>query len=423
MLNKTYKTSIKLLCLLPGLALSTVAMANPAPIIMSYWENWATYQHFPMPGDTQGSKNKVLTEQLAAMNALAYAFFTVGNDGSIQFFDTWSDLAPNSEQDRRFCNASPNSCVNFPQNAGLGNFSAFTKTEIKHHFISVGGGGNDKAFEIAMDHPEQFVSSLKTLVEHYNIDALDIDYEPERGVPKAYIPRFIAITEQIKTALPSLIVSYAISSNSNNINRFGTDNWKKLEKNLDYISIMGYDMHGTFDRGAPYTALHSALMTEHADGSIENSLKALNKAGIPNEKVILGMPLYGRGVGGVSEDGLHQIFTAGYRGDLDSNKCSTELNANNICSGMIQYKTLVDRNARPVEVKVGNQLAGVYTYDAAKGIFISYDNHDSAAAKAEYAQKNQLAGVMFWALRFDKPVNDPQSILGAVAKVYGLTKS
>lgn len=419
MLNNVYKTITIILGIMPCLILSSIVTATPEPIVMSYWENWATYQHYPMPNNAHGSKNTALTDQIKNINALAYTFLIVGNDGSLQFSDTWSDLDPNSEQDKNFCTASPSSCIDFPQKAGLGNFDAFTKTAIKHHFISVGGAGQDRAFEKALEHPDKFVSSLKALVETYPIDALDIDYEPEKGVPTAYVQRFIALTDQIKAALPSITLSYAIIANKHNIEKFGAENWKKLGNNLNYISIMGYDMHGAFERDNPHTALHSALMTQDEGHSIESTLQALNKVGISNDKIILGMPLYGRAVGGVTSDGIGQVFTQGVKGDMDPDNCSIQLNAKNLCGGNFQYKTLVNQSYAPVPVTVGHQITGAYSYNANTKVFVSFDSPESAAAKAQYAINNHLAGVMFWALRFDKPVNDPQSILAAVTKVYG----
>lgn len=400
------------------LALMPVAEVLAEPIIMGYWENWATYVNFPMPNNAKQSKNAVLSDQMAHLNALAYAFLEVAEDGAIQFADVWSDLDPNSLQDKQYCQAFPSGCEGFPANASLGNFAAFSKAPVKHHVISVGGGGYDRVVERAFDHPDRFVASLKALMAIYQIDALDIDYEPPQGMTLANAPKMIELTRKIKEAAPALIVSYAISANRYNIERLGADTWKKLGANINYISIMGYDIHGSFDANYPYTALHSALVSQSDNGSVEITLKALVKAGIAKNKIILGMPLYGRAVAGVKEQGLGQIFTHAIKGDLDGNHCSTRLGSKNLCSGVTQYKTLVDQGVIAIPVMVAGQLAGVYAYQDDKKVFISFDNPDSAAAKAQYAINNQLAGVMFWALRYDTPVKDSRSVLAAVAKVY-----
>lgn len=403
-----------------GFFCSTAMASESGPIVMGYWENWGTYQNFPMSGNAQNSNNATLNGQMTGLNAIAYAFLEVNTSGVIKFSDVWSDLNPNSPQDVSFCGASPQSCEGFPSNSGLGNFTAFTKSPVTHHVISVGGAGHDDAWENAFSHPDQFVSSLKTMVDIYKVDWLDIDYEPVGGVPAQNIQRFINLVNKIKQTIPNLNLSYTIPANANSVASFGSANWQNLTKNLNYVSIMGYDLHGAFDTSNPYTALHSALYADANDFSVDSTVKALNQAGVANGKLILGMPMYARAVGGVAASGLGQVFTESVQGDLDDAGCSTNLYAGNVCSGMIQYKIVADQHYTDVPVTVSGKIAGVYAYDASKKRFLSYDNAQSATAKAQYALDNKMAGVMFWALRFDKPVTDSQSILGAVDKVFGI---
>lgn len=426
-LSSTIKqgVNIGLVSLLTGFALPVMAQEvkiNQAPIVMGYWENWGTYANFPIPNNAQNSTNPVLSGQLTGLTALAYAFLEVTSDGSIQFSDAWSDLNPNNPQDKNFCNLSPQSCPNFPKNAGLGNFSAFVNTSVAHHVISIGGAGHDQSWENAFNHPVQFAISLKQLVTTYkNIDWIDIDYEPVGGVPSQNILSLINLTSKIKAALPNIIISYTIPANADSIKNFGQANWQRLMNAVDYISVMGYDLHGAFDSSNPYTDLHSALYSSNNNFSTDSAIKALTSVGVSNNKIILGMPMYGRAVGGVQVSGLGQTFIESVKGDLDDANCSLNLHAGNVCSGMIQYKTLVDQKYTAVPAMINGKLSGVYAYDAKQKVFVSYDNTESAKAKAQYAVDNKLAGVMFWAIRFDKPVEDAQSILASVDKVYGIT--
>nr|MDQ2994294.1 glycoside hydrolase family 18 protein [Pseudomonadota bacterium] len=378
-----------------ALFLSMPVMAAAEPIVMGYWENWATYNDYPMPDNANGSINEALRDQFNSINTLAYAFIVTAEDGSVQFSDVWSDLDPNNKLDKEFCQASPASCPGFPANAGHGNFGAFTKANVKHHVISIGGADNDSAWETAFTHQEKFLSTLKLMVETYNIDWIDIDYEPVAGMSKTQTKNLIELTHKMKQAMPDVKYSYAIIADTENVSKLGRANWQKLAKDLDYISIMGYDMHGSFDQSNPYTALHSALIADENEYSTHATIQALNNAGVPNAKIILGMPMYGRAVGGVASSGIGQKFTKSVRGDLDNRKCSTQLHSNNLCSGSIQYRSLVDRSYTATPITVAGQLAGVYTYDADKKIFVSYDNPESATAKAHYAITNELAGVMY----------------------------
>ncbi len=94
----------------------------------------------------------------------------------------------------------------------------------------------------------------------------------------------------------------------------------------------------------------------------------------------------------------------------------------NTCSGMFKYASLKNNTAIPV-VTNGSELSGVYAN--VTGNFISYENPASVSAKAQYVLKNNLAGIMFWALRYDQPVIvnnqlNPNSLLGAVDTLFGI---
>lgn len=423
MFSSKILSKIMLLALIGSLGLGA-SSANAAkakksssgtPIVMGYWENWGTYQGFPF------ANNAVLNAQLTGLNTIAYAFLEVASDGTLQFFDVYSDLT-NSTQDQQYCQQFSSGCANYnPSASGLGNFDAFTQASITHHAISVGGAGHDVNWENAFNNPNQFVASLKAFINLYPaVDWLDIDYEPVGGVPANDIQKFIALVASIHQALPQLTLSYAITPNQQSINNFGQANWAALASNLTYVSVMGYDMHGSFDTTNPKTALHAALYANN-DFSDDQAVHALTAMGLPSNKIILGMPMYGRAVGGVAAPGLGQVFTQAVQGDLDDTSCTTQLGMGNTCGGLFKYSSLSNYTATPVQVN--GQLAGVYAYNA--GTFISYDNPASAVVKAQYAVNNNLAGVMFWALKDDQPVMvnnqvNQNSLLGAVDGVYGI---
>lgn len=390
--------------------------ASQPPIFMGYWEDWGTYDGFPMINNAGGQANPTLSGQLTEINALAFAFLEIAEDGTIKFADTFSDLNDKNPLDKRFCQASPESCKDFPVNAGLGNFAAFVQTPLTYHIVSVGGAGHDKDWQYAFNNPDRFVASLKLLVDTYNIHWIDIDYEPVQGVPQNYVQKFITLTTKIKQTLPDLTLSFTVLANPHWINNFGMTNWAQLKQNLNYISVMGYEMHGAFDTQNPYTALQSALIMDDPDSySDESAILALNQVGIPNSMIILGIPLEGCAVGGVEKEGLGEKFTQSIKGDIDAGDCSIDLDAKNPCDGTIKYKTLVDDRYKAVSVIQNGVVAGIYSYDRAKKMFVSYDNGESAAVKTAYVKSHNLAGVMVWALRFDKPINDPNSIIHAIS--------
>ena len=68
---------------------------------------------------------------------------------------------------------------------------------------------------------------------------------------------------------------------------------EKLSKLLDYLHIMCYDYHGAWDRKiGPNAPLYGAFSMDHLN--IEFTIKYLKSLNVKSEKIILGVPFYGR---------------------------------------------------------------------------------------------------------------------------------
>lgn len=412
----------KVVCIIVTFFILVSSSFAASPIIMGYWESWGTYHGFSMPGST--SPNEIMRGQLTGLNAVTYSFLEVNSNGNIYFMDVWSDLTSLNSNDIAFCEKLPDACPNFDKTrGGIGSFDAFLKLSVEHKIIALGGGGHDDTFENAFKHPDQFIQSLKLLLAHFpGMTGIDLDYEPVGGIPEQNISAFISLIERIKKEIPQLHISYTLIANHHNIKALGADNWKKLSGLLDYVGVMGYDFHGAFDKANPQTALHSSLYSEgNDDFSDEKAIRTLIEMGVPSNKILLGLPAYGRAVGGVTQSGLNQQFTLSARGDLDDEKCSTDLNAGwGMCTGTVSYHDLVYHYPKATPVYVNQKLSGVYSYSKDNKIFVSFDNKDSALEKTHFAQDNKLAGVFFWSLRSDLKVTHPESLITAVAGAYGI---
>lgn len=65
-----------------------------------------------------------------------------------------------------------------------------------------------------------------------------------------------------------------------------------VSRYLDYINLMTYDLHGSWD---PITGLNSPLYSANPNAlSVDSCVNAWLKAGARPEKLIVGIPLYGR---------------------------------------------------------------------------------------------------------------------------------
>lgn len=448
----------KLLIALSLLASASATLADP--IMMGYYSNWETYapNNYPFNGNAQGAVNNDLGYKLARINTVAYDFLEVDSNGYVYFTDPYSDLIPSdsfclnppagSPKDQGTLNNGLNlTCTEvaninkqaFSSAAGLGNFDkGFINSDVPTRMISIGGFGHDDAWENAMNNPTNFVNSVAALVKAYNLQGVDVDYEVVGGMPAANYTKFISLITQLRTALgPNVLITYAIPANAQAITNFdngSSHNWTALMQQLSYVDVMGYDLHGEFDNPR-LTGLHSALYAVPNDPTQFNddaAIEALKAANVAPGKIILGFPTYGRAVTGVNgnanpsapSENLNLTFTASYQGDLDAAGCTTTLGQGNTCAGMIQYKTILANNLSAIDVPENGVDNGAYSYN--QGMFVSYDDPKSITAKANYVVNNKLAGMMFWALKYDAPAvnddgsNNQSSLINAVDQVLGI---
>jgi chitinase len=158
---------------------------------------------------------------------------------------------------------------------------------------------------------------------------------------------------------------------------------------------MAYDYVEPGDE--PLTGHHAPLFGNPADArnySDDASVQAFEQAGVPAEKILLGIPFYGHIWSDVA-DRNHGFLQPG---KAASNPYATY--------GVIS-ETMLNRGF----VRHWDPIAyAPYLYNSEKHIFVSYDDAESIAAKCRYVITHKLGGVMFWEYS-----GDPAGILlGAI---------
>lgn len=168
----------------------------------------------------------------------------------------------------------------------------------------------------------------------------------------------------------------------------------------DFINIMTYDLVGAGDGGV--TNFHSAFnpapsypaSPEVRDyHNVVRTVEVFEAEGVPPEKLVVGVPFYGRGFTGVppENDGLFQPFTGTTGGD---------------------YRT-IKRNLLPTAlVNRHPEAQAPWLYDPNSGTMMVYDDPESLALKREYVQANGLGGLMIWELSDD---DEQASLLTALS--------
>ena len=121
--------------------------------------------------------------------------------------------------------------------------------------------------------------------------------------------------------------------------------------------------------------------TDPKDQSIDNAVRFFEKAGMPKEKIIVGIAFYGRAYKGVEDGGKHGLFQK------------------------FTDTTYVDGISWPDMKNFLKEGSGFTRYwdDVAKvpylyngDMFITYVDQQAVEEVGKYAKENNLGGVMVW---------------------------
>jgi chitinase len=174
----------------------------------------------------------------------------------------------------------------------------------------------------------------------------------------------------------------------------GHEDYSLLELNaihpyLNYINLMAYDLHGTWERVTNHQAPLYRNPAEPADTANRNIDRAVTDylaAGVPAGKLVLGVPFYGHGWKGVpaTNSGLFQPAAGPAKAGDDSGT-----------SGFGVLKSLGYPAFRdPV-------AQAFWIYSPSAGVFWSYDDPASLLNKTNYIKSKGLGGAMSWELSDD----------------------
>ncbi|XP_072946384.1 chitinase-3-like protein 1 [Epargyreus clarus] len=365
-------------------SLSYVSSHNIAPpeekIVFCYYGTWATYRQGLGKFDVDHIDSNLCTH-------LVYTFVGIDNRGTVISLDPWLDL---------------------PDNWGRNNFGKFNALKQQNPklktILAVGGWNEGSAkYSIMAASPQlrkNFVDSALDMVITHGFDGFDVDWEyPNRRDTvhgKADVDNFTQLLKELKEAFEphGLLVTAAVGA----VEDMASQSYDipGISKYLDFINIMTYDMYGSWDPVTGHNApLHKGEGDEHAPAeslyTVDYALKYWLDEGCPPEKLVLGVPLYGRSftlrnanVNGVRApaggEGIAGPYTA-TRGFIGYNE---------FC-----YKLLTEK----WDVRFDHLARVPYAVQGTN--WVSYDNPKSVVEKLEYASKYNLAGVMVWSIETD----------------------
>lgn len=263
--------------------------------------------------------------------------------------------------------------------------------------LSVGGWERSGGFSDAAadeDSRKKFAQSAAELVAEQDLDGVDLDWEfpvsgGREGTPHRDEDRE-NFTLLLQTAREELdrkgvemgrryLLSVAVSPGRELLNHVQS---AAIADVVDYLFLMGYDLHGPWDSVAGFNApLYPPGEDDprHTD-SVREGVEVWLGAGVPPDKLVLGMPLYG------------------YRYQLSPGWSGPD--SPFISGASVGYDQIAAQHL-PDHQRFFDSAAQV-PYLMGEGWFLSYDDPSSIAAKARFARDEGLAGIGFWELSQDR---------------------
>ncbi|WP_223702242.1 glycosyl hydrolase family 18 protein [Sutcliffiella deserti] len=357
--------------------------------MVGYYAGWATYSGYEV-ADIDASK----------LTHLNYAFANISETGKIAIGDDWADLNKPFPGDKE-------------TQSHKGNFNRLNKLKERHPhlktLISVGGWTWSARFsDVALTEESRtiFAESVLQFMLEYGFDGVDLDWEyPVSGGLARNKNRledkrnYTLLLKKIRETLDSqsdkdgkeyllTIATGASKSHAANMEL------ALLHPYVDYIQLMTYDIHGEWD---PMTGLNAPLYQDSKSSyewewSVQDGVQTYLDSGVPAEKLVMGLPFYGRVFDEVNNagNGMYQPFANGKSigyANIDANYINQK-----------GFKRIWIEDSKVPVLYNGSTL-------------ITYDDVESIGYKTEYIQSMELGGAMMWELS-----QDPDEVL--LRKVY-----
>jgi len=234
----------------------------------------------------------------------------------------------------------------------------------------------------ALANRDLLTTQIANVIKEYDLDGVNVDIENVTEVDRE---AYTDLVRLLREKLPKdKKVSVAVAANPNGWTKgwHGSYDYKQLAKYSDYLMIMAYDESYYGGPSGPVASI----------GWVERSvLYALNQ-GVPKDKIVLGMPFFGRywndreSIGG---QGLSrreaEVLVNDYNGKVYFDESTKSVKAT---------FTIKESDPKP-RISGRNLPAGKYT--------VWYEDERSIQAKIDLVHKYQLKGTGSWALGQENP--------------------
>ncbi|KAK3933849.1 chitinase [Diplogelasinospora grovesii] len=334
-----------------------------------YFTNWGIYSADYLPASLPASK----------LSHLFYAFANIQPSGEVS--DTYADLEKHYPTDSWNDNGSTDAYGCVKQIYLLKKANRSLKV-----MLSIRGWTYAPAFPAAVSTNAAratFASSAVSLITDWGFDGIDAE-------------NFVLLLKAVRSALDKasaqsgldyhFLLTVAASARPITYNAL---NLKDMADFTDFFNLMDYAGSFSAFSGHQANLYPNPNNSNTTPFSTDKAIKDYIQAGVPSNKIVLGMLTYGRHFSGTA--GLGKTFTI-----------------TNSTTDVYEYNTL----PKPGATEMNDMIAGAtYSYDPVSKELISYDTVSSVQHKVGYIQSRSLRGGMFWEASGDR--NDSSSLIAA----------
>jgi len=248
--------------------------------------------------------------------------------------------------------------------------------------LSIGGWGSGRFSEMASTEQTRaaFAADCRRIMDEFGLDGIDMDWEyptsSSAGISSSPddTENFTLLMKAIRDAIgrDALLTMASVCSAK-------YVDFPSVLPYLDFVNVMSYDMRGRLD------ALHSALHSSPISGymTTEEAMNAHTAAGIPKEKLTVGLAFYGRGVAP--------------------------------CGDYVDYKDIPSRIEAGFTENWDEQAMVPYLTDGEGRFALGYENARSLSIKCQYILDGGFLGAMYWEYSADSPSGELRDVVaGAV---------
>lgn len=277
--------------------------------------------------------------------------------------------------------------------------------------LSIGGWSLRTYFAPALTNStanrKRFATSSVQLLKDLGFDGLDIDWEYPNSTAEAaaLVDTCRLFREELDTYAarvpgnPHFYLTLAVPAGPDHFQYFDMPG---LEPYVDFVNLMAYDYMGSnfpdTNRSGHQANVYKSINNPRSTNyDTQTAVQYYLGDGYPGQKLLLGMPLYGRAFAKTKGPGTKFVNAT----DGSWEPAVWDYKALPHINGSTGFKTYHD-----------DAVIASWAYNNATGYMVSYDDPSVVARKADWLHQRGLGGAMWWETSGDK--NGSESLIRTV---------